>query len=209
MKKILFIFDRVAHYHQELFKGLEKTLPTVGLELYLLSGESNQANKGRVGLGKSVIEKESKFTFHEYKIGSFILRRHSGVLDKVREIQPDIVVVLSHIGNVSHWQLMGLKRKMGFKLVAWQCGYEYNPGTLKDFLLGKFIPQFDLVKQAALQNGALGSGISGSGPSIFALSKGKETAEKVANAMKTIFEGTGIPYEIHVSKINSEGVKII
>jgi homoserine kinase len=41
------------------------------------------------------------------------------------------------------------------------------------------------------------------------LSKGKETAEKVANAMKTIFEGTGIPYEIHVSKINSEGVKII
>lgn len=143
MKKVLFIFDRVAHYHQELFKGLEKALPTVGLELFLLSGETNQSSKGRVGLGESVIGKESKFTFREYKIGSFILRRHFGVMDKVREIQPDIVVVLSHIGNVSHWRLMGLKKKMGFELVAWQCGYEYNPGTLKDFLLGKFIPQFD------------------------------------------------------------------
>lgn len=143
MKKILFIFDRVAHYHQELFKSLEIMLPTVGLELYLLSGETSQSNKGRVGLEKSVIAKESKFTFREYKVSSFIIRRHFGVMEKVSEIQPDVVVVLSHIGNVSHWQLMGLKKKMGFKLVAWQCGYEYNPGVLKDFLLGKFIPQFD------------------------------------------------------------------
>lgn len=143
MKKILFIFDRVAHYHQELFKTLEKTLPTVGLELYLLSGVTNQSNKGRIGLAKSVITKESKFIFREYKIGSFVFRRHFGVMGKVREIQPDIVVALSHIGNVSHWKLMGLKRKLGFKLIAWQCGYEYNPGILKNFLLGKFIPQFD------------------------------------------------------------------
>jgi homoserine kinase len=65
------------------------------------------------------------------------------------------------------------------------------------------------VKQAALNHGALGSGISGSGPSIFALSKGIDTAQKVAKAMRDIFDRTEIPYEIHVSKINSEGVKII
>lgn len=76
-------------------------------------------------------------------------------------------------------------------------------------LRGKFIPHFDQVKQAALDHGALGSGISGSGPSIFALSKGIDTAKKVAAAMRVIFDGTEIPYEIHVSKINSEGVKII
>lgn len=76
-------------------------------------------------------------------------------------------------------------------------------------LRGKFIPHFDQVKQAALNHGALGSGISGSGPSIFALSKGIDTAKKVAEAMQKIFDGTEIPYEIHVSKINSEGVKII
>lgn len=76
-------------------------------------------------------------------------------------------------------------------------------------LRGKFIPHFEQVKQAALDHGALGSGISGSGPSIFALSKGIDTAQKVAEAMRAIFDGTEIPFEIHVSKINSEGVKII
>lgn len=71
------------------------------------------------------------------------------------------------------------------------------------------IPGFDLIKQAALENGALGSGISGSGPSIFALSKGKETAEKIAKAMSAVYEAINLPFEIHVSKVNSEGVKIL
>lgn len=73
----------------------------------------------------------------------------------------------------------------------------------------KLIPNFDQVKQTALQNGALGAGISGAGPSIFALCKGNETANKVADAMKEAYAGTGIPFDIHVSKINEEGVKII
>ena len=76
-------------------------------------------------------------------------------------------------------------------------------------LRGKFIPHFEEIKKASLNAGALGSGISGSGPSIFALSKGIETAEKVKNAMISIFEKTTIPFEIHVSKINSEGVRIL
>jgi homoserine kinase len=76
-------------------------------------------------------------------------------------------------------------------------------------LRGKFIPQFDLVKESAIKNGALGSGISGSGPSIFALSRGIATAQKVAAGMSAIFSKTDIPYEVHVSKINAEGVKII
>ena len=71
------------------------------------------------------------------------------------------------------------------------------------------IPGFDLIKQAALENGALGSGISGSGPSIFALSKGKKTAGKIAKAMSAVYEAINLPYEIHVSKVNSEGVKIL
>ena len=76
-------------------------------------------------------------------------------------------------------------------------------------LRGKFIPHFEEIKKASLNAGALGSGISGSGPSIFALSKGIENAEKVKNAMISIFEKTTIPFEIHVSKINSEGVRIL
>ncbi|WP_026705307.1 homoserine kinase [Flavobacterium soli] len=71
------------------------------------------------------------------------------------------------------------------------------------------IPAFDLVKKIAIENGALGVGISGSGPSIFALSKGKETAEKVAKVMCEVYDEINLPYEIHVSKINDEGIKII
>ena len=71
------------------------------------------------------------------------------------------------------------------------------------------IPGFDLIKQTALDNGALGSGISGSGPSIFALSKGKKAAEKIAKAMSQIYKNMDLPYEIHVSKINDEGIKVV
>ncbi|MTH14439.1 homoserine kinase [Flavobacterium sp. LC2016-01] len=71
------------------------------------------------------------------------------------------------------------------------------------------IPGFDQIKQTALENGALGSGISGSGPSIFALSRGKETAEKIAKAMSDVYEKMNLPYEIHVSKINPDGVRIL
>ncbi|MBP8793032.1 MAG: homoserine kinase [Lutibacter sp.] len=69
------------------------------------------------------------------------------------------------------------------------------------------IPAFDAVKQNSLKAGALGCGISGSGPSIFALSKGEETAEKVAEAMKSVYENVGIDYDIHISKVNKQGVK--
>ena len=71
------------------------------------------------------------------------------------------------------------------------------------------IPGFDEVKKVSLESGALGSGISGSGPSIFAFSKGKDTALKVGESMKKVYDKIGIDYEIHVSKINTEGVKIL
>lgn len=73
-------------------------------------------------------------------------------------------------------------------------------------LRGRFIPNFDLVKEKAMECGALGAGISGSGPSIFSLSKGLETATDVSNEMRKIFSGTNIPFEVHVSKINPKGV---
>ena len=76
-------------------------------------------------------------------------------------------------------------------------------------LRGPFIPKFDVIKKTALENGALGSGISGSGPSIFALSKGIETANRIAKAMFIVYEDMNMPFEIHVSKVNPEGVKII
>ena len=91
--------------------------------------------------------------------------------------------------------------------------YELIGRSLEDLIVeplrGKFIPFFDEIKKAVIVNGALGAGISGSGPSIFAFSQGIENAEKVAKAMKSVFEKSEIEFDIHVSRINSDGVKII
>lgn len=71
------------------------------------------------------------------------------------------------------------------------------------------IPEFEKVKENAKNAGALGGGISGSGPSIFALSKGKETAEKVAKAMANTYQNHDINFDVYVSKINQKGIKVI
>ncbi len=71
------------------------------------------------------------------------------------------------------------------------------------------IPHFDTVKTAGMQNGALGVGISGSGPSIFALSKGEDTAEKVSNAIREVYQNTTIDFKMYTSAINQQGIKIL
>ena len=71
------------------------------------------------------------------------------------------------------------------------------------------IPGYEKVKKATIEAGALGCSISGSGPSIFGLSKGREVANKVKAAMAEVYTQYGVDFEIHVSQINSEGAKVI
>ena len=71
------------------------------------------------------------------------------------------------------------------------------------------IPGFAEVKAAAIANGALGCSISGSGPSLFALSKGEETAKRVAQAMAAEFAALGIGSEQYVSQINQKGPVVL
>lgn len=71
------------------------------------------------------------------------------------------------------------------------------------------IPFFDAVKNSALKAGALGAGISGSGPTIFALCKGDTIAEGVYKSIEESYKNTGIDFEIFVSKVNPEGIKIL
>jgi glycosyltransferase involved in cell wall biosynthesis len=141
--KVLFVFDRVAHYHKDLFRSLDVALSDEGVELHLLSGQEKEDAIGRAGLHQKVIRNEYKYRFKEYRIGEYTVRNHSGVLEAIQKIRPDILIILGHVGNMSHWRIIQLKRKLGFKLVAWQCGYEFNPGRIKDILLRRFIPAFD------------------------------------------------------------------
>lgn len=73
----------------------------------------------------------------------------------------------------------------------------------------KLIPYFDEVKQAAISAGALGAGISGSGPTIFALCKGDESVKDVYNAIEKSYRNKGIDFRMYSSKVNYEGIKII
>lgn len=73
----------------------------------------------------------------------------------------------------------------------------------------KLIPGYDLIKEAALSNGAVACNISGSGPAIFAFSDNKLTAENVAKAMKKVVSKMGIKSKTFVSQINTIGPKVI
>ena len=70
------------------------------------------------------------------------------------------------------------------------------------------IPGFDEVKSKCKEAGALGGGISGSGPSIFMLSKEEKTAKEVEAVMKDVYNRIGIDYNTYVTTINKKGVEI-
>lgn len=72
----------------------------------------------------------------------------------------------------------------------------------------QLIPYFEDVKKAANNSGALGFGISGSGPSMYALVQGEKTAKTIEKAMRMVYEKTGLEFQTYISKINKEGIQI-
>ena len=141
--KVVFVFDRVMHYHLDLFRQLEERLRSHGVDLHLLSGAKPARETGRVAVETQVIPLEQKFPLRDRKIGNFLLRLALGYLGPIRRLRPDVVICPAHPGDVGHWALIGLKKLQHYRLVAWQCGYEYNPGKLKRLLLKAFVPGFD------------------------------------------------------------------
>lgn len=71
------------------------------------------------------------------------------------------------------------------------------------------IPEFYTMKQIALDTGALSFGISGSGPSVVAISRGKETAENAANLIQQHLTDCEIDSFKYVSPVNIHGPKIL
>lgn len=71
------------------------------------------------------------------------------------------------------------------------------------------IPGFDEVKTKCKSAGALGGGISGSGPSIFMLSADEATARDVESAMKEVYTRIGISYHSYVTTVCKTGAQII
>ena len=71
------------------------------------------------------------------------------------------------------------------------------------------LPDFEQLKESALKAGSVGTGLSGSGPSVFSLCRGEEMASAVGEVMKAHFTDRGIDSRIYTSRISQAGCKII
>jgi homoserine kinase len=91
--------------------------------------------------------------------------------------------------------------------------YDLMSRSLKDEIVepmrSVLIPEFESLKKASMDAGALGFGISGSGPSVYALTKGRGGAQKIYSAINEVISSIGIDFEIYISKINNQGIKIL
>lgn len=91
--------------------------------------------------------------------------------------------------------------------------HELFADSLKDYIVephrSKLIPKFNEVIKASVGAGALGGGISGSGPSIFTFSKDIHIAKNVDHAINEVYSKTEIPFYLYTSRINDKGVKIL
>ncbi|MBS1604734.1 MAG: homoserine kinase, partial [Bacteroidetes bacterium] len=89
--------------------------------------------------------------------------------------------------------------------------YDLIGRSLEDVIIepvrSMLIPGFDEVKTKCKAAGALGGGISGSGPSIFMLSRDHNTALQLESIMHEVYNRIGLDHHTYVTTINQQGVK--
>ena len=76
-------------------------------------------------------------------------------------------------------------------------------------LRSSLIPGFDTIKDNALKLGALGCGISGSGPTIFALCDSSEIASHIGSTSKDHYKSLGLDCDIFISEVNHKGPVVV
>lgn len=195
---------------------LEKPLPRKALVPFAMEGE-------RLASGAAHADNVAPAL-----LGGFTLIRSYEPLDVIKmHTPPDLFATVIHpqIELKTSDSRSIIKQQISLKKAIQQwgnvggfvCGlytedYALIGHSLQDHIVeplrSMLIPKFDEVKAAALANGALGCGISGSGPSIYSLSKGEANAQKVAQAMREVYKNIGVEFDIHVSPINDEGVRV-
>tara|TARA_B100001564_G_scaffold46670_1_gene33931 strand:- start:147876 stop:148799 length:924 start_codon:yes stop_codon:yes gene_type:complete len=111
----------------------------------------------------------------------------------------DVILQLSSVGSFIH--------------ALHTSNYDLLGKSIKDLIAEpkrmKLIPYYENLKDITIKSGSLGTSISGSGPSIFSLTKGIDTANEIQNQLRFFMDKTNISFTTYVSKINSIGVKVI
>jgi homoserine kinase len=91
--------------------------------------------------------------------------------------------------------------------------FELIGRSLKDVIAepsrALLIPGFYELREAIKNVGALGSGISGSGPTIFILSSNENIATKAGQVSRKVFDQIGLGVDVYVSKVNVKGAYVI
>ena len=73
----------------------------------------------------------------------------------------------------------------------------------------KLIPGYKSVRQSAMDAGAIGCGISGSGPTIFALSNSIQRAEKIGVEMVNSFKNSGLKSTAYSTQIHRKSPEVL
>lgn len=162
-------------------------------------------------------------------LGGFVLIRSYSPLDVVKIDAPKdlyATIIHPHIEIATKDARSILKKSILLKDAVQQWGnvaglvtglikedYSLIGRSMEDVIIepvrSMLIPGFDQVKAAALQAGALGCGISGSGPSIFSLSRSRDIAIQVGEAMDECFQALNISSDRFISLVNQQGPLII
>jgi homoserine kinase len=91
--------------------------------------------------------------------------------------------------------------------------YDLIGRSLEDIIIEPLrsilIPEFNTIKRKCIEAGALGGGISGSGPSIFMLSKDAQTASEVETIMKDVYNAISLHHYTYVTSVNHQGCTIL
>jgi homoserine kinase len=156
--------------------------------------------------------------------GITLIRSHSPI-DIIKIASPELYFVILHpqieIKTSDARKILPQKIELSQAIQQWantsalvagflQNDYELIGRSLQDIVVepirSRLIPYYLQLKNAALQSGALGGGISGSGPSVFMVCKDKNIASNVEQAMKNIYATTNIKFKTYISTINPNGV---
>lgn len=140
---VVFVIDRVMHYHAATMRAIESGLLQRGIPFAVLSAQDQGSAVGRVAMREKVVGNHRHFELTERKVGRFIFRFQHGLSKACAEINPAVVVSTCHSGTLSEWLLLVWARRKGIRRVAWQCGYEYNPTLVKRVVLHRFVPLFN------------------------------------------------------------------
>jgi homoserine kinase len=162
-------------------------------------------------------------------LGGLVLIRSYSPLDIIKISSPDnlyCTLIHPHILIRTEDARKMLKQQISLKDATTQMGniaglisgminedFELIRRSMEDVIVEPvrsiLIPGFREIKNAAMIAGALGCSISGSGPSIFALSTSESTAKKVGKSMQTVLQKLKINSDIYISKINHDGPRIL